>query len=157
MAEYFDPTPGERRDELGKTTIGNTGQKRKNPHRGNDYGGKMITAVTTGRVTKVWWSDEVGNCLEQKTADGLWVTYCHMKNPSARKVGEMVIGGQTSIGLVGNTGSYSFGDHLHIVFSKVPNGLMAAFDKLVDAFKHIDANRPKPIPKTGANSEGSRE
>ncbi len=49
----------ERRDELGKATIGDTGKPRKRPHRGNDWGdragsaGKDFYAVHAGKVVKV--------------------------------------------------------------------------------------------------------
>ena len=137
-APYIEPTSGPRRDGLNKLTIGNTGEPRKNPHRGSDWGGKVITSISTGRVTDVFFSEQLGNCLTMKNADGVFILYSHMKNPSSRKVGDMVIAGETAIGLVGNTGSYSFGAHLHAAAAKHKQPHLAPQGKLLDLFALID-------------------
>lgn len=137
-APYFEPTKGDRRDGLNKLTIGTSGEPRKNPHRGSDWGGKLITSISTGRVTDVFFSEQLGNCLTMKNADGVFILYAHMAKPSSRKVGEMVIAGITAIGMVGNTGSYSFGAHLHAAAAKHKQPHLAPQGKLLDLFKLID-------------------
>ena len=75
-AQYFDPFPGNRGDELG-----NMASYRKHPHRGSDWGikkaieNKPIKAITNGRVKKVFWSDVLGHCLVQSSADGYYWLY----------------------------------------------------------------------------------
>jgi len=143
MAEYFEPFPGTRGDELG-----NFASYRKQPHRGSDWSGndgKIIKAITTGRVKKVFTSEQLGHCLIQSTGDGMHLLYAHMKSPSSRKVGEMVIGGETAIGVVGNTGTATTGAHLHCGLSTAPNPATASYAALVDLHKHIDANSTKPV------------
>lgn len=137
-APYFEPTSGPRRDGLNKLTIGNSGEPRKNPHRGSDWGGKLITSISTGRVTDVFFSEQLGNCLTMKNADGVFILYAHMAKPSSRKVGDMVVAGETAIGMVGNTGSYSFGAHLHAAAAKHKQPHLAPQGKLLDLFKLID-------------------
>ena len=137
-APYIEPTAGPRRDGLNKLTIGNSGEPRKNPHRGSDWGGKLITSISTGRVTEVFFSEQLGNCLTMKNADGVFILYSHMKSPSSRKVGDMVVAGETAIGLVGNTGSYSFGAHLHAAAAKHKQPHLAPQAKLLDLFTLID-------------------
>ena len=142
MAEYFEPFPGTRGDELG-----NFASYRTQPHRGSDWSGndgKIIKAITTGRVKKVFTSEQLGHCLIQSTGDGLHLLYAHMKSPSSRKVGEMVIGGETAIGVVGNTGTATTGSHLHCGLSAAPNPATASYASLVDLHKHIDANSATP-------------
>jgi murein DD-endopeptidase MepM/ murein hydrolase activator NlpD len=137
-APYIEPTAGPRRDGLNKLTIGNSGEPRKNPHRGSDWGGKLITSISTGRVTEVFFSEQLGNCLTMKNADGVFILYAHMAKPSSRKVGDMVVAGETAIGLVGNTGSYSFGAHLHAAAAKHKQPHLAPQGKLLDLFTLID-------------------
>lgn len=145
MTVFHEPMKVARGDELNKTTIGNSGKPRKNPHRGNDWSGTgLITAITTGRVSKKGFSNEIGNFVIQKTAEpGLFIGYYHLEAPSSRAVGDMVVGGETVVGKAGNTGSYSFGVHLHAVaaYSSMPH--LAAQNKLVDLFDLIDKSKPK--------------
>lgn len=150
MTEYFEPFPGTRGDELG-----NFASYRKQPHRGSDWSGndgKIIKAITTGRVKQVFTSEQLGHCLIQSTGDGLHLLYAHMKTKSSRKVGEMVIGGETAIGVVGNTGTATTGSHLHCGLSAAPNPATASYASLVDLHAHIDANSTKPVaaPKPAA-------
>lgn len=154
MTFYYDPFPGSRGDELG-----NMASYRKHPHRGSDWSGnagKIIKAITTGRVKAVFATEALGNCLIQKTAEGFYLLYAHMAEPSSRKVGEMVVGGQTAIGVVGNTGTATTGAHLHCGLSNDPNPHLCAYADLIDLHKHIDANldpaatapaAKKPAPK----------
>ena len=136
---YYDPFPGTRGDELG-----NMAAYRKHPHRGSDWSGnagKIIKAITTGRVKAVFSTEALGNCLIQKTGDGLWLLYAHMAEPSSRKVGEMVIGGQTAIGVVGNTGTATTGAHLHCGLASDNNPASCAYEDLIDLHKHIDSHK----------------
>lgn len=142
--KYFEPFPGTRGDELG-----NFASYRKQPHRGSDWSGnagKIIKAITTGRVKKVFTTEQLGNCLIQSTGDGLFLLYAHMANPSSRKVGDMVIGGETPIGIVGNTGTSTTGHHLHAALSTAPNPAVASYATLKDLHAHIDAHSDKPAP-----------
>lgn len=142
MAEYFDPFPGSRGDEFGNFNKA----YRTQPHRGSDWSGnagKVIKAITTGRVKEVFWTDALGHCLIQATGDGHYILYAHMKNKSSRKVGEMLVGGQTAVGAVGNTGTSTTGAHLHCGFSIKPKPHTAAYADLRDLHAHIDANLPK--------------
>lgn len=141
---YFEPFPGTRGDELG-----NMASYRKHPHRGSDWSGnagKPIKAITTGRVKAVFHTDVLGNCLIQKTGDGLWLLYAHMEKPAAHKVGDMVVGGQTVIGTVGNTGTATTGSHLHCGLANDPNPHLCAYGDLVDLHKHIDAHKSPTAP-----------
>lgn len=140
MAQYFEPFPGTRGDELGNFNKA----YRTQPHRGSDWsgnGGKVIKAITTGRVKEVFETSPLGHCLIQATGDGHYILYAHMKAKSSRKVGEMLIGGQTAVGAVGNTGTSTTGEHLHCGFSTKPKPHLAAFEDLVDLHAHIDANK----------------
>lgn len=142
-AIYFDPFPGNRGDELGNFNKA----YRTQAHRGSDWGakssinGKVIKAITTGRVKEVFETSALGHCLIQATGDGHYILYAHMKAKSSRKVGEMLIGGQTAVGAVGNTGTSTTGAHLHCGFSTKPKPHLAAFEDLVDLHAHIDANK----------------
>jgi murein DD-endopeptidase MepM/ murein hydrolase activator NlpD len=164
VAEYFDPFKGNRGDELG-----NMASYRKHPHRGSDWGAKKaienkpIVAITTGRVKKVFWSDVLGHCLVQGSADGFNWLYAHLAAKPSWEVGSMLVGGQQVVGKVGGgkntpSGTASTGAHLHMAGCKATDGVdvhLVGYEKLVDVHKHIDANRPK-IVATGANSEGAR-
>ena len=75
----------------------------------------------------------------------MFLLYAHMKAPSSRKVGEMVIGGETAIGVVGNTGTATTGSHLHCGLSTAPNPATASYAALIDLHAHIVANSAKPV------------
>ena len=151
VMKYFEPFPGNRGDELG-----NTAPYRSHPHRGNDWGKKVgiekksIKAITNGRVKKIFWSDVLGNCLVQSSGDGVNWLYAHLAVKPTLELNSLVVGGETVIGLVGGgkatpSGSASTGAHLHM--AGAPGTLdvhLAPFDKLVDVFAHIDANKDNP-------------
>jgi murein DD-endopeptidase MepM/ murein hydrolase activator NlpD len=87
------------------------------PHRGVDYGkgvkGKSIPAVTSGKIEKIIEEKGLGWVLVQSNANRtLFIGYCHLREKPAVKVGQTIKMGQR-IGFVGNTGTYSSGDHLH--------------------------------------------
>jgi len=117
MANWMQPFPDScRTDPFGVHT-----EARKKaglgPHRGTDWGknvkGKSIPAVTSGKIEKIIESKGLGWVLVQSNANGkLFIGYCHLKAKPTLKVGDEIKMGQR-IGAVGNTGSYSQGDHLH--------------------------------------------
>jgi murein DD-endopeptidase MepM/ murein hydrolase activator NlpD len=149
---YHPPIKGagaERRDELG-----NFASYRKQPHRGSDWGfingseGKPIYAMASGVVTDNFWTDALGNCLTvQNDHDQVFVLVAHMQEKSELKKGTKVIGGETILGKIGNTGSASVGAHLHAAASKSPKPHLASVPALLDLFKLIDADKPAKIEK----------
>jgi murein DD-endopeptidase MepM/ murein hydrolase activator NlpD len=152
MAEYFDPFPGNRGDELGNFNKA----YRTQPHRGSDWGkkaaigGKPVKAITTGRVKDIFWTDALGWCLTQGSADGIVWEYSHLFPKPIIEIGTMVIGGKTAVGKVGGgasrpSGSSSTGDHLHMSGCLATDGARpheVAREKLLDVHAHIDANPP---------------
>ena len=136
----------ERRDELGNFNKA----YRKHPHRGNDWGfktgseGKPIYAVADGVVSKVFWSDALGHCvITRNTHDKMYILVAHLQKASTLKKGDAVIGAETELGLIGNTGSASAGAHLHAAASTDSLPHLAPFDKLHDLFKLMDADKAK--------------
>lgn len=135
------------------------------PHRGVDFkgAGKVISAVTAGKVDLIKWSDILGWVMNQKTDDGWYVGYCHLscnthgqdcggpktgcKTPyKSLRTGQRLTLGQ-AVGRVGNTGSASTGPHLHITLSKTKRGVFAG--KVEDIVQHIENNKvykPKRCP-----------
>jgi hypothetical protein len=153
MSCVFEPLrmkTRERRDELGKATIGDTGKPRKRPHRGNDWGdragsaGKDFYAVHAGKVVKVLKTGELGHsiiiermgCLNPN-CKGRFDEYNHSNQATKLKVGEMVTH-NTVLNQMGDMGSPG-ANHLHAssAFGPVPHD--APVGKLVDLFKDIDA------------------
>lgn len=64
------------------------------------------------------WSDVLGWVVVQsgwdyKAKRTVFVGYCHLKRKSKLKVGQKITMGE-GIGIQGNTGSASRGDHLHL-------------------------------------------
>lgn len=145
MYKFFLKGEGkERRDELGNFNKA----YRTHPHRGNDWGfkggsaGKPVYAVADGIVSKVFWSDVLGNCvIVRNTHDKIYVLVAHLEAASSLKKGDAVIGGETVLGKIGNTGSASAGAHLHAAASTDPMPHLAPFDKLLDLFKLMDADK----------------
>jgi murein DD-endopeptidase MepM/ murein hydrolase activator NlpD len=152
-AQYFDPFPGNRGDELG-----NMASYRKHPHRGSDWGIKKaielkpIKAITNGKVKKIFWTDVLGHCLVQSSDDGFYWLYAHLAEKPTFELDTPLIGGKTAIGKVGGgkktpSGTASTGAHLHMAGTQMANGKdvhLVAFDDLVDVHKHIDDN-DKPV------------
>ena len=154
--QYFEPLKAKRGDELGNFNKA----YRSQPHRGNDWSGaenKPIKAITNGRVKKIFWSDVLGHCLIQSSGDGFYWLYAHLAAKPTLELNALLVGGSTVIGLVGGgkktpSGSASTGAHLHMAGCPVAAGLnvhLAAYDKLVDVFKHIDSNN-KPVAAAAA-------
>jgi murein DD-endopeptidase MepM/ murein hydrolase activator NlpD len=147
MYKFFLKGEGkERRDELGNFNKA----YRTQPHRGSDWGfkggsaGKPVYAVADGVVSKVFWSDVLGNCvIVRNTHDKVYVLVAHLQEASSLKKGDAVIGGETVLGKIGNTGSASAGAHLHAAASTDPMPHLAPFGKLLDLFKLMDADKAK--------------
>ncbi|WP_271401437.1 peptidoglycan DD-metalloendopeptidase family protein [Salinicoccus roseus] len=72
---------------------------------------EKLTSPVTGRVTKVWHDRFGGNAIQIKAGELNW-WFMHMQN-IARKVGDMVKAGKTTLGTTGNTGLRTTGYHLH--------------------------------------------
>ncbi len=153
---YHEPIKGagaERRDELGNFNKA----YRTKPHRGSDWGfkggseGKEVYAVADGLVAKVLWSDVLGHCIITKNShDKVYTIYAHLKQAPTLARMDRVIGGETVVGLIGNTGSASAGAHLHAAASTEQLPHLAPVDKLLDLFKLIDASKPKTAPAAKA-------
>ena len=149
--------------------------RRDNPHLGTDYAPKakaLISAVTSGTVKKIAWSDCLGWYMVQTgwAKDKTWyVQYSHLscqshgidcrgpkvdgcKTPFTRlKVGDKLEIGDPA-GRVGNTGSCSRGAHLHLTLSNTVNGGVSG--KVYDIEKFIDEQsavpaKPKKCPTCG--------
>ncbi len=162
----------ERRDELGKTTIGNTGKPRKRPHRGNDWGdttgsaGKPFYGVHKGTITKILRTGELGHsvivkrtgCVNPK-CQGRYDEYNHSNQATKFKVGDEITSNDI-LNTMGDDGSPG-ANHLHMSSAYAPIPHEAPVDKLVDLFKDIDAStavrRAEKAAKLAANPEGIRE
>ncbi|WP_434121613.1 peptidoglycan DD-metalloendopeptidase family protein [Salinicoccus roseus] len=72
---------------------------------------EKLTSPVTGRVTRVWHDKFGGNAIQIKAGELNW-WFMHMQN-IARKVGDMVKAGKTTLGTTGNTGLRTTGYHLH--------------------------------------------
>lgn len=155
---YHEPIKGagaERRDELGNFNRA----YRTKPHRGSDWGfkggseGKDVYAVADGVVAKVFVTAELGNCVITKNShDKVYTIYAHLKSlPNLERLSR-VIGGETVVGQIGNTGSASAGAHLHAAASLNSMPHLAPTNELLDLFKLIDADKPKAAPKAEAKT-----
>jgi murein DD-endopeptidase MepM/ murein hydrolase activator NlpD len=145
MANWMQPFPDScRTDPFGVVT-----EDRKKaglgPHRGTDWGngvkGKSIPAVTSGKIELITESEGLGWVLVQSNANGkLFIGYCHLKSKPTWKVGDTIKMGQR-IGFVGNTGSYSDGDHLHATLGPKVDSYSRGkvYDLHAYIAKHIEA------------------
>jgi murein DD-endopeptidase MepM/ murein hydrolase activator NlpD len=159
---YHEPIKGagaERRDELG-----NFASYRKRPHRGSDWGfkggseGKPVYAVADGVVAKVLVTSELGNCIITKNShDKVYTIFCHLQELPKFSNMDRVIGGETIIGHIGNTGSNSTGAHLHAAASLQQKPQLAPQEELLDLFKLIDASKPKTTPKPAAKKPAAKK
>jgi murein DD-endopeptidase MepM/ murein hydrolase activator NlpD len=157
MALYKEPFDKKLRGD----EFGNMASYRKHPHRGQDWHPAektIIPAVTTGKVTQIFWSNVLGHVVEILGEDGVYAQYCHLAaKPASYKVGDTITIGQP-VGRVGGgrntpSGSASTGAHLHMGMSKVKNGHLAPYEKLIDPLKHIAKNlngTPAPAPAAPA-------
>lgn len=146
---YFEPFPLKTRGDL----FGDLSDYRQGrPHRGQDWSPKAnsaIKAITSGTVFINEWSDGLGWFLVHSTKDHKFVLYAHLAKQSALKKGAKVEGNFTLIGLVGDTGQFSTGAHLHLSIAKAnkaysnPEIHLAPYSDLVDPLKHIVENKGK--------------
>lgn len=97
----------------------------KGKHLGVDFGYKdvvhcPILAVFEGKVVDVFYSNSCGySIVIQHEFEGkhFWSAYIHMRQPTALKVNDKVVMGDT-VGYRGNTGN-SNGNHLHLYVSNL--------------------------------------
>jgi hypothetical protein len=138
-------------------------------HRGADYVSRArqpaVPAVGDGIVVSVGraYTSAATNCLgnmvEVRHSNGIFSTYSHLSAIGVSQ-GQAVTRGQ-SIGNMGNTGSCSFGEHLHLVMSTRQNGAWGTWgDGTVDPHSYINArltcNRPPVGFLDGATCDGIR-
>lgn len=136
---WIEPFPKAKRgDEFGNLAPYRKGR----PHRGLDWSvkeGSKIKAITTGRVIENAWSDGLGWYLIHSAEKGkMFVIYAHLKEKSALEVDQVIRGGKDIIGLVGNTGTFTTGAHLHLSVATEPKVHLCAYDKLLDPAKLLD-------------------
>jgi len=119
---------------------------RTSPHRGVDFpqgSGTPIPAVAAGTVVVNAWSGCLGNVVVVQHADGWFSGYSHMVVPSPLPPGTPVSIGQ-QVGQVGNTGSCSFGAHLHLTMSDHATGYYTGttIDPYAYITQHLTCNDP---------------
>lgn len=101
-----------------------------------------IYAAANGRVKEKYYRDDYGNMLVIEHGAGVFARYAHLESfASDIKVGDQVALGQT-IGIMGNTASYSIPRHLHY---EVMTGEWGAFSGAfgltpVDVFAYLPDN-----------------
>ena len=131
MAVYKEPFPASTRgDQFRNLAAYRNGR----PHRGQDWApgaGKVIPAITAGKVIANEWSDALGWTITQNTTDGLFVLYAHLADQPKLSIGHVLKIGDP-IGKVGSTGGSSTGPHLHLSIAKSKNVAVCIFEKLVD-------------------------
>lgn len=114
---------------------------RSRPHRGLDFPhrtGVGIPSVAAGVVVISEWSGALGNIIEVRHDDGRFFGYCHM-NARGLTVGTRVSQG-TILGAVGNTGSESFGSHVHVTNGNRQGAVYgASMNYLADPWPYIQA------------------
>lgn len=154
----------ERRDGLGKKTLGDTGKPRKQPHRGSDWGykngskGRDYVAVHSGSVAAVLETGELGWCIIVKRSEcsnpdcaGVFDEYNHSEEKSPLKVGDAVVGGRTVLNKISDKGSRG-APHLHASSSKFHVPHSAPVKDLRDLFADID----KSSAQRKANAEAKK-
>lgn len=133
-------------DGWGSTCCGRT-----NPHRGLDYpqaAGTPIPVIADGVVALRTSSSCLGNVVVVRHDDGMFSGYSHMLSGSPVPEGTRVTMGQI-IGRVGNTGSCSFGAHLHLTIAPTLGGYASGTTSDPNAF--INARTqcgPPPCDRT---------
>lgn len=88
-------------------------------HLGSDFpwpAGTEIPSWVSGTVVRVGFSSAIGYYVVIQRGTGGYALFYHLLEHSALAVGDTVTVGQL-VGLVGNTGTLSRGDHLHVGFS----------------------------------------
>jgi hypothetical protein len=88
-----------------------------NGHKGVDYAAKQgdpIYAAADGEVIPTDSGGELGNYVKIKHANGMYTFYAHL---SSKSVSQGTVKQGQPIGSAGNTGTKSFGVHLHFALS----------------------------------------
>lgn len=99
--------------------FGATFQRPNNPHRGDDFpwgAGTPIPAFTDMLYLETFYHSGLGHVAVAQTAEGALIGFCHLLQASAWKRGQVIRRGEI-VGLVGNTGTLSQGNHLHLTAS----------------------------------------
>jgi len=121
------------------TKFGAVDDAHPNGHRGDDYNGvpegTALKAVANGKVAAIMFSKALGNIVVFQVGSRFF-GYCHMQKPCKWKVGSVLKSG-TIIGFVGNTGTASSGDHLHLTLGDSPLSVIqgevySAYDFIAD-------------------------
>lgn len=163
-----------------KSTItsrhGDNNPPRTSPHRGLDYasgGRKLIPSITSGRVSKIFYSNCLGWVCEVKSDEhGIYIGYSHLycnkhntvncdgsgHEDGSTCMSQLKVGDRVDIrqpvGRVGNSGECSRGSHLHLTMSKRPDPRYA---KTFDPEKFIDQKIAKQEKsKHGIRNEEKR-
>lgn len=124
-------------------------------HHGVDYplGGTArpeIRAVADGTVYGVGWHTNFGWFAEILHANGWTSFYAHMRSASPLGANQRVARGQF-VGMMGNTGAASQGDHLHIELRTTPG----RWDVTTDPYPYIhSAPLPGQNPITFTDIDG---
>ena len=119
---------------------------RTSPHRGVDFpqaSGTAVPAVAAGVVVINTWSNCLGNVVVVQHADGMFSSYNHLVVASPLGIGAEVALG-TQVGQVGNTGTCSFGAHLHLNMSDHADGYGSgsSIDPYAYILSHTTCNEP---------------
>lgn len=115
MSEYVQPFADDR--YAADDPFGNIRQSTGRPHLGSDYpapAGTPVRSIGHGSVVVNQWSSVLGNLLGVQHVDGTFAGYAHLLEPSPLTVGREVQVGEQGIARVGNTGTASQGNHLHL-------------------------------------------
>lgn len=150
MTEYMEPLPGHY--DASDPFMRSPGAIRQ--HRGSDYNGvpagTWFHIAASGEVVINQWSSVLGWVLGVRNDDGLYMGYAHLLGPSPHPVGNWVTISEGG-GAVGNTGSASNGNHLHISLGYT-RGAIFGEEPLIDPaawiFEHMttSAGDGEPIP-----------
>jgi murein DD-endopeptidase MepM/ murein hydrolase activator NlpD len=113
-------------------------------HTGSDWlcpVGTLVCAVLPGVVTAVGTDPGNGKYVAQSLPDGRYWSYIHLSE-IAVKVGDVLSEG-TPVALSGNTGTNSFGPHLHCSLSTSPSVFVGA-PTLSDPYAFLVSVPPTP-------------
>ena len=113
-------------------------------HTGSDWlcpTGTVVRAVLPGVVTATGWNDGNGFYVAQTLPDGRFWSYIHLSQVDVT-VGQTLSEGDR-VALSGNTGSNSFGPHLHCSLSTSPSVFLGA-PTLADPYAFLVAQPPTP-------------
>ena len=114
------------------------------PHTGSDWlcpTGTVVRAVLPGVVTATGWNDGNGFYVAQTLPDGRFWSYIHLSQIDVT-VGQTLAEGDR-VGLSGNTGTNSFGPHLHCSLSTSKSVFIGA-PTLSDPWAFLQSIPPTP-------------